>query len=277
MGGGLSCDLAAGAVLHLPADVTHARRGALRHAFRYRVDYLLFAPERVQARGLFRLGRFGLFSFCAADHGGARGAGRGAAWAWEVLARAGLPRERDMTLALMTQPRFLGFWFNPVSFWMVLRGDALLAVIAEVNNTFGQRHSYLCHLPGFAPVGPADRLDADKVFHVSPFQDVAGRYEFRFSLNPADIGLGLTVFVMIRTRNHSADWLADFRREALAIPNIIDIYRIAGDYDYMLKVVAADMNDFDRVYQRLIEKISLETVTSLITMEAIADSRDLPL
>ena len=68
-----------------------------------------------------------------------------------------------------------------------------------------------------------------------------------------------------------------FRREALAIPNIIDIYRIAGDYDYMLKVVAADMNDFDRVYQRLIEKISLETVTSLITMEAIADSRDLPL
>ena len=47
------------------------------------------------------------------------------------------------------------------------------------------------------------------------------------------------------------------RREALAIPNIIDIYRIAGDYDYMLKVVAADMNDFDRVYQRLIEKISL--------------------
>lgn len=189
MGGGLSCDLAAGAVLHLPADVTHARRGAPRHAFRYRVDYLLFAPERVQARGLFRLGRFGLFSFCATDHGGARGAGRGAAWAWEVLARAGLPRERDMTLALMTQPRFLGFWFNPVSFWMVLRGDALLAVIAEVNNTFGQRHSYLCHLPGFAPVGPADRLDADKVFHVSPFQDVAGRYEFRFSLNPADIAV----------------------------------------------------------------------------------------
>lgn len=96
-------------------------------------------------------------------------------------------------------------------------------------------------------------------------------------LNPADIGLGLTVFVMIRTRNHSAEWLAEFRREALVIPNIIDIYRIAGDYDYMLKVVAADMNDFDRVYQRLIEKISLETVTSLITMEAIADSRDLPL
>lgn len=96
-------------------------------------------------------------------------------------------------------------------------------------------------------------------------------------LDPVELGLGLTVFVMIRTRNHSKDWLDKFRSEVLAIANIIDIYRIAGDYDYMLKVVAADMNDFDRVYQRLISKVELETVTSLITMETIADSRDLPL
>lgn len=96
-------------------------------------------------------------------------------------------------------------------------------------------------------------------------------------LDPVDLGLGLTVFVMIRTRNHSQDWLTRFRRAALAIPQIIDIYRIAGDYDYMLKIVAADMNDFDRVYQRLISQVELETVTSHITMEAIADSRDLPL
>jgi len=95
-------------------------------------------------------------------------------------------------------------------------------------------------------------------------------------LDPAELGLGLTVFMMIRTRSHSKQWLEQFRREALAIDNIIDIYRIAGDYDYMLKVMAADMNDFDRVYQRLIGKLELETVTSLITMEAIADSRDLP-
>jgi len=57
---------------------------------------------------------------------------------------------------------------------------------------------------------------------------------------------------------------------------VIDFYRIAGDYDYMLKVVAKDMNDFDQVYQRLIRKLELEAVTSYITMEAIADSRDLP-
>ncbi len=95
-------------------------------------------------------------------------------------------------------------------------------------------------------------------------------------LDPAELGLGLTVFMMIRTRNHSKAWLDQFRREALAIDSIIDIYRIAGDYDYMLKVMAADMNGFDRIYQRLIQNLELETVTSLITMEAIADSRDLP-
>jgi len=96
-------------------------------------------------------------------------------------------------------------------------------------------------------------------------------------LDPREIGLGLTVFVMIRTKQHSKEWLETFRRETLAIENIIDIYRIAGDYDYMLKIVAADMNGFDRVYQRLIEKVDLETVTSHITMESIADSRSLPL
>lgn len=96
-------------------------------------------------------------------------------------------------------------------------------------------------------------------------------------LDPALLGLNLTVFVMIRTRHHSKDWLESFRREVSAIPNVIDFYRVAGDYDYMLKVVAEDMNAFDRVYQRLIEKVDLDTVTSYMTMEAIADARDLPL
>lgn len=96
-------------------------------------------------------------------------------------------------------------------------------------------------------------------------------------LDPARLGLGLTVFVMIRTRHHSGDWLKLFRRSVSAIPNVIDFYRIAGDYDYMLKVVAEDMGDFDRIYQRLIEKVELDAVTSYITMEKIADQRDMPI
>jgi Lrp/AsnC family transcriptional regulator len=95
-------------------------------------------------------------------------------------------------------------------------------------------------------------------------------------LDAKAIGLGLTVFVMIRTRHHSQAWLESFRKEVSAIQNVVDFYRIAGDYDYMLKVVAEDMNDFDRVYQRLIARLDLDTVTSLITMEQIADNRDWP-
>ncbi|CTQ54392.1 Leucine-responsive regulatory protein [Roseibium album] len=96
-------------------------------------------------------------------------------------------------------------------------------------------------------------------------------------LNPEYLGLNLTVFVMVRTRHHSKDWLETFRNEVSSIPNVIDFYRIAGDYDYMLKVVAEDMNAFDRIYQRLIEKVDLDTVTSYMTMEVIADTRPLPI
>lgn len=96
-------------------------------------------------------------------------------------------------------------------------------------------------------------------------------------LDPSDLGLNLTVFVMIRTRHHSREWLEQFRKEVSSIPNVIDFYRIAGDYDYMLKVIAEDMNAFDQIYQKMIDKVDLETVTSYMTMEAIADSRDLPL
>ena len=91
------------------------------------------------------------------------------------------------------------------------------------------------------------------------------------------LGLGLTVFVMVRTRHHSADWLDRFRKSVLGIGNVVDFFRLAGDYDYMIKVVAQDMNDFDRIYQKLISTTELETVTSYIAMEAIADGRDLPI
>ncbi len=189
MGVPLANRLAAGEVLHLAATVTHARRGALRHAFRYRVDYLLLAPEHAKGQGLFSRNRFNLLAVHDADHGGLRGAGTGAAWAWEQLAQAGLPRAPGMVLALLTQPRWLGHWFTPVSFWLLLHGGQLRAAIAEVNNTFGQRHSYLCRLPGFAPITPGDTLTADKVFHVSPFQDTAGRYRFAFALAPNTLAI----------------------------------------------------------------------------------------
>lgn len=183
----LTASLRQGEVLHLQADVGHRRRGAKPHAFHYKVDYVLLAPELAQgARGVLRRNRFGLFALHDADHGGKRGAGEGADWAWAQCAAAGITRTPHMIMALMTQPRFLGFGFNPVSFWCLFDGSALRAVIAEVNNTFGDRHNYLCHLDG-QDLTQADVVSARKIFHVSPFQDVAGEYRFRFALDAARI------------------------------------------------------------------------------------------
>lgn len=95
-------------------------------------------------------------------------------------------------------------------------------------------------------------------------------------LDMEQLGFALTVFVLVRTRQHSAEWLERFRKSVLSIENVIDFFRVAGDYDYMLKIVARDMNDFDRIYKKLISGTDLETVTSFIAMEAIADSRDVP-
>lgn len=171
-----------GQVLQMPAKVRHTRLGALRRAFSYRADYLLCAPElQVSGRGLLRRNGFGLFALNDRDHGGAPKQGAGAAWAWAQLTACGIVRQPDHTLGLLTQPRFLGFGFNPVSFWLLWKDDLLIAYIAEVSNTWGQRHSYLCHAGGGAITGQAAQR-VEKVFHVSPFQDVAGAYRFRLHI-----------------------------------------------------------------------------------------------
>ncbi|WP_134682176.1 DUF1365 domain-containing protein [Paracoccus ravus] len=162
--------------------VIHARRGGLHHAFRAQVDHVLLAPESCRPPPLMGHNRFNLIALHDSDHGGPRGAGTGARWARTQFATLGIPSAADQTVALLTQPRFLGFWFNPVSFWLLIEGDTLRAVIAEVNNTFGQRHSYLLAEPSLAPITAGTRLRARKVFHVSPFQDVAGEYVFAFAL-----------------------------------------------------------------------------------------------
>lgn len=185
----LADTLAGGQVLAMVAEVRHARRGPLRHAFQTRADFILFQPERFDAPTLLSKNRFNLTSWRVADHGGARGRGTGTLWAWEQFATLGLGPRPGRVLALLTQPRFLGFWFNPVSFWMLLDGNDLTAVIAEVNNTFGQRHSYLLAKADHAPLRPEDRLSAEKCFHVSPFQDVSGRYDFRFNVTPERIAI----------------------------------------------------------------------------------------
>jgi DUF1365 family protein len=174
---------------HIAGVTFHGRKGAIENAFRYTVDYVLVDAE-VLPRTPWLFGRNGrnLTSLHDSDHGGAPGAGRGAAWVRDVLADH---QVQDVArIELLAQPRVLGHVFNPVSFWLCRRADgALIAVISEVNNTYGDRHSYLCHHPDMRPIEATDTLRAVKIFYVSPFQPVEGDYSFRFDVRPDRIGI----------------------------------------------------------------------------------------
>jgi Lrp/AsnC family transcriptional regulator len=86
-------------------------------------------------------------------------------------------------------------------------------------------------------------------------------------LNPEKIGLGLTVFVSIQAPDHSEVWLAHFASTVTAMPEVMDLYRMAGDVDYMLRVAVPDMAAYDAFYKRLTSLIALKDVTSRFAME----------
>lgn len=174
---------------HIPGQTFHGRRGATKNAFRYSVDYVLLDPERrVRAPWLFGRNRAGLASLHDADHGGTPKEGKGAPWVREVLSVHDLP---DPTrIELLAQPRFWGHVFNPVSFWLCYdEADRLTIVIAEVSNTFGDRHSYLCHTDDLRPLSRDVEVAAKKVMHVSPFMPIEGGYRFRFDIRDDSIGI----------------------------------------------------------------------------------------
>jgi Lrp/AsnC family transcriptional regulator len=96
-------------------------------------------------------------------------------------------------------------------------------------------------------------------------------------LSPEKLGLGLTVFVSVETGDHSSGWLARFAEAVSAMPEVMDLYRMAGDVDYMMRVVVADVAAYDAFYKRLIAAIPLKNVTSRFAMERIKSSTALPL
>lgn len=166
---------------HVRGQTFHGRRGRLKNAFRYGVDFVLCDLEAPDHPALLSRNGFNLWSVWDRHHGGPRGNGVGLPWFREVLAERGFDLD-GAELLLLTQPSFLGFQFNPVSFWIALRDGTPRAFVAEVNNTFGDRHCYFCAHEDFRPILPTDRMRAAKLMHVSPFQTVAGEYLFNFGM-----------------------------------------------------------------------------------------------
>jgi Lrp/AsnC family transcriptional regulator len=91
------------------------------------------------------------------------------------------------------------------------------------------------------------------------------------------VGLPISVFVSIETGDHSQDWLDRFAKTVTAMPEVVEFYRMAGDVDYMLRVVVADIAGYDSFYKRLIASIPLKNVTSRFAMEKIKSTTSLPI
>ena len=163
-------------------DVMHQRFAPKQHRLNYRIFQVLFDLDRLdddlkQTKFLSR-NRFNLFSFYDRDHGPDKGAAHTGTLKdrmIRLLAGRGLYTNGDR-LFLLAMPRILGFAFNPISLYFVQGADgAMKAVVYEVNNTFGDRHSYVL------PVRQSHRRIyqvADKRLHVSPFMDMDMAYEF---------------------------------------------------------------------------------------------------
>ena len=96
-------------------------------------------------------------------------------------------------------------------------------------------------------------------------------------VDPAAVGLGLMVFIQVRAAHHSADWLDQFRRAVRGMPEILGVYRMTGDLDYLIRARVADMADYDRLYQRLIARVEMGDVSASFVMEELKEGTALPL
>ena len=167
-------------VLLSMGQVRHARLRPAANRFQYGV-YNLLLPLRTLGNDplptrLCSRNRFNLLAFHDKDHGD--GTTPLLTWIDNLLKSEGI-HDANGEIWLHAFPRVLGYVFNPVSFWFCHRKDgALRAILCEVSNTFGEKHCYLLDTGGSMPWGIP--LTAAKIFHVSPFCAVEGKYRFRF-------------------------------------------------------------------------------------------------
>ena len=96
-------------------------------------------------------------------------------------------------------------------------------------------------------------------------------------LDSNQVGVGIAVFVTIRTNQHNEEWLRRFASGVMEIPEVVELYRMSGDVDYLLKVLVSDIAEYDRIYKKLIEVAELNDVSSSFAMERIKCTTAIPL
>ncbi len=175
-------------------SVMHVRVKPKRHRLSYRIFSLLLDLDEIDSLSgrlqLFSRNRFNIFSFFDRDYGTPDGSAL-REQVERLLASAGLETDGGR-ICLLTMPRLFGYAFNPISVYFCYRKDGgLLATLYEVNNTFGQRHSYL--IPVSADEAWPLRQKADKHFFVSPFMDMDLTYSFRIQPPGEDVRIAILV------------------------------------------------------------------------------------
>jgi hypothetical protein len=171
--------------------VFHRRLRPTRHDLRYRVFSLLLdldeLPRLGRALRWFGHNRWNLFSFFERDHGDGAASGL-KRWALERVAAAGIDAEQ-LTVDLLCYPRILGYAFNPLSVYFCRRADgAVAAILYEVHNTFGERHTYVLPADGAHDVV---QQSCAKALHVSPFNRIEGHYDFTIHPPVDTVSLGI--------------------------------------------------------------------------------------
>ncbi|HEY6629519.1 MAG TPA: DUF1365 domain-containing protein [Acidimicrobiia bacterium] len=170
--------------------VRHTRLRPVHHDFKYRVYYGLWDIDELdrldRSLRLFSLDRFNLFSIDRRDHGAEDGTSL-RAWVVKILARAGVELNGGR-IDLLAYPRVLGYVFNPISVWYCYDlENRLMAVVHEVRNTFGDKHSYV------VPIDGRDLShEFEKHLHVSPFNDMDSNYSFSMTRPGEHLSLGIS-------------------------------------------------------------------------------------
>lgn len=176
--------LCTGKVMHARlAQAEGKYASSVRNGFVYPLFFLALPLSMLPSSGRwFGINQWAPLSLRYRDYG-ARDGSPLLPWIQQLLSREGIDTANG-EIVLQTFPRVCGLVFNPVSFWFCHdREGSLRAVLAEVSNTFGERHNYLVAHADQHPIGADDQILARKVFHVSPFYPVDGEYRFRFDIS----------------------------------------------------------------------------------------------